>query len=193
MHIIMLTIVSSLFLLTCNAARQKTMEVKDVSTSSKNTSTPEKKAVVKEPKTLAEYDEIIETAKKNGKHVAVKFQTSWCSFCQKPELKHIFNTVADLGNFVFIHIDGDNKEFTKLKQKHGVSGYPTTIVISAETDKVHTVKGADAVGIQNTIRRVSKGQAPNKIVEVTEKENKGGAPTGKNVEKKSKKSMKPSN
>ncbi|MFC2049111.1 thioredoxin family protein [Chlamydiota bacterium] len=101
-------------------------------------------ATVSQIKWYTNYAQAVQDAAKNHKPILMFFTGSdWCGWCKKMQ-QEIFSSpdfVSQVGNsFVFVDIDFPmNQQLpadvaqqnTQLKQKYGVTGYPTVIILDA--------------------------------------------------------------
>jgi thioredoxin-related protein len=100
------------------------------------------------------YDQALEQAKKQKKHVLVDFATKWCGYCKKMQATtyqdtKILETMAK--DFVAAEVDGDSYNVIKLKDgditekgltlQYGVRGYPTTWFLESDGKKIAPVSG----------------------------------------------------
>ncbi len=96
--------------------------------------------------TKGTWAEIINIAKKENKVIFVDCYTTWCGPC-KMLSKNVFpqKAVGDYFNtsFINVKIDCEKGEGPGLKDKFGVSAFPTMLFIDANTERVlHRVVGA---------------------------------------------------
>lgn len=88
-------------------------------------------------------------AKKENKLIFFDAYTSWCGPC-KMMAKDVFtkDSVADLFNKTFINVkyDMEKGEGISLKDKYGVSAYPTYLFINGEGEIVHKIVGGMPAG-----------------------------------------------
>ena len=96
------------------------------------------------------YDEGLEKAKKENKHIFIDFTTAWCGYCKKME-KEAFadSTVIGLLNndFVAVRVDGDSKNKLDIdgyiitekdlsRKEYAVTGYPTFWFLKSDGSKL---------------------------------------------------------
>ena len=93
------------------------------------------------------FAEALEKAKTSNKLLFVDFYTSWCGPC-KMLAQDVFtlNEVADYFNerFISMKIDCEKGEGVDLRQRFGVSAYPTLLFIDGEGNVVSKIIGATA-------------------------------------------------
>lgn len=77
------------------------------------------------------FDEALQAAKKEKKHVFIDFYTDWCGPCKRMS-REVFpqKSVGDFMNarFVCLKLNAE-KEGVELAKKYGVKAYPTYYVI----------------------------------------------------------------
>ena len=93
----------------------------------------------------AKWDDVLKHAKKEKKIIFVDCYTTWCGPC-KMLSKNVFpqKEVGDYfnANFVSVKIDCEKGEGITLKDKFGVSAFPTLLFIDPKTEEVlHRVIG----------------------------------------------------
>jgi thioredoxin-related protein len=104
--------------------------------------------------TWMKYDQAVELAKKQNKHLIVDFATTWCGWCKRMQATtyqdpKILETIAK--DFVAAEVDGDSYNVIKLKDgditekgltlQFGVRGYPTTWFLESDGKKIAPVSG----------------------------------------------------
>lgn len=93
----------------------------------------------------ADWKTQLATAKKENKLIFFDAYTSWCGPC-KMMAKDVFtrDNVADLFNNTFHNVkyDMEKGEGLALKDKYGVSAYPTYLFINGEGEVVHKIVGS---------------------------------------------------
>ena len=110
------------------------------------------------------------TAKKENKLIFFDAYTTWCGPC-KVMAKNVFtrDIVADLFNDKFVNVkyDMEKGEGIALKDKYGVSAYPTYLFINGDGEVVHKIVGSmstnefmdqanNALNPENTIYGLAK-------------------------------------
>lgn len=142
-------------------------------------------ARVKHPTTKVAYEKIVKQAEDEEKAVAVKFTTSWCTWCK--EIADLFYQLeAEVKNAFFVELDGDNKEFAEEKKKHGVTGYPTTVIMNPKKGTKEVVKGAAEPVIRQAVKNAAAGKKPMPQKMVTISADQPEPPAPKTVTQKSK-------
>jgi thiol-disulfide isomerase/thioredoxin len=112
---------------------------------------------VHHPTTKAELNTLKADAQQEKKAIVIKFTTSWCSHCK--DIATILDDMArELPNVVYIELDGDNKDFTDEKKLHGVTGYPTTIIMNTTQGTKEVIPGAAETPIKQAIRNAAAGK-----------------------------------
>lgn len=93
----------------------------------------------------ADWKTQLATAKKDNKIIFFDAYTSWCGPC-KMMAKDVFtkDNVADLFNRVFLNVkyDMEKGEGPALKDKFGVSAYPTYLFINGDGEVIHKIVGS---------------------------------------------------
>jgi thiol:disulfide interchange protein len=89
----------------------------------------------------ASYDQAVAKAKEEGKPLMVDVMASWCGVCKKLDTQiWTREDVAKVSEgFVAAKVDGD--KYPDLKQKLVVSGYPTTLFLTADGKELGRVRG----------------------------------------------------
>ena len=100
------------------------------------------------------YDQALQKAKKEKKHLIVDFSTSWCGYCKKMAAttyqdSQVVATIEK--DFVPAIVDGDSYDVIKLKDgditekgltlQFGVRGYPTTWFLEPDGNKIAPIPG----------------------------------------------------
>ena len=90
------------------------------------------------------FDEALQAAKKEKKHVFIDFYTDWCGPCKRMS-REVFpqKSVGDFMNarFVCLKLNAE-KEGVELAKKYGVKAYPTYYVIDAQGKQLMTASGS---------------------------------------------------
>ena len=90
------------------------------------------------------FDEALQAAKKEKKHVFIDFYTDWCGPCKRMS-REVFpqKSVGDFMNarFVCLKLNAE-KEGIDLAKKYGVKAYPTYYVIDAQGKQLMTASGS---------------------------------------------------
>jgi len=95
------------------------------------------------------YKEAAAVAKKDNKHLLLFFTGSdWCGWCKKMD-QEVFSSTefasAEGKEFIFVEVDfpmnkqlptDEAQQNTLLKQKYGVTGYPTVIILDSNENFV---------------------------------------------------------
>ncbi|WP_316815480.1 thioredoxin family protein [Pedobacter nyackensis] len=93
----------------------------------------------------ADWKTQLATAKKEKKIIFFDAYTSWCGPC-KMMAKDVFtkDNVADLFNQTFLNVkyDMEKGEGPALKDKYGVSAYPTYLFVNGDGEVVHKIVGS---------------------------------------------------
>lgn len=91
------------------------------------------------------FQEALNKAKNCGKLLFVDCYTSWCGPC-KMLARDVFtnNEVADYFNehFISLKVDCEKGEGPEIKNRFGVSGYPTLLFINGQGEVVNKIVGA---------------------------------------------------
>ena len=90
------------------------------------------------------WGQLMAEAKKQNKPVFVDVYTTWCGPCKKmakeafpdPKVGKVFNA-----NFISYQLDAEKGEGIALAKKYAVTGYPTSIYVSAAGDLLHRAVG----------------------------------------------------
>ena len=92
------------------------------------------------------FDEALQAAKKENKHVFIDFYTDWCGPCKRMA-REVFpqKSVGDFMNarFVCLKLNAE-KEGVELAKQYGVRAYPTYYVIDADGKQLMTASGSMA-------------------------------------------------
>src|SRR2546428_4409983 len=93
------------------------------------------------------FSEVLAQAKKQGKLIFFDAYTSWCGPC-KVMANTVFKTdsVAVFFNQTFVNmkVDMEKGEGPKLKDRFGVSAYPTLLFIDGDGNLVHKIVGSSS-------------------------------------------------
>lgn len=87
------------------------------------------------------YEEGVQIAKNNNKHVLIDFYTDWCIYCKDMDE----NTYSDqrviekAKEFVCVKVDGDARQ--DLVARYGITGYPTTVFLDHLENEINRVSG----------------------------------------------------
>jgi len=91
---------------------------------------------------LHSYEDGLKQAKQDGKPLMVDVFATWCGPCKKLD-EEVFSR-ADIGEqgkqFVAVKVDGDLHQ--DVVKKLEVSGYPTTVFLTADEQELGRVRGA---------------------------------------------------
>jgi len=105
------------------------------------------------------YDEALELAKQDNKHVLVYFTTAWCGYCKlmkKTTFKDPGVVALMSEKFVLAKVDGDSRDKLKVADKSGkmidvterqltlsfgVRGYPTYIFLESDGTGIAPISG----------------------------------------------------
>jgi len=120
------------------------------------------------------YDEALQIAAKENKHVLVFFTTTWCGYCKKMKASTFKDAgVINLMNdqFVLAKVDGDSKEALTIKDKtgkmvevtereltqsFGIRGYPTTVFLKSDGSSIAPLSGyIDAKNFTTALKYIS--------------------------------------
>ncbi len=87
------------------------------------------------------FDDSLQTAKKEGKPLMVDFYTDWCGWCKKLDSDtYSDRTVRKLAEgFICVKVDADKER--ELVSKYGVNGYPTVIFFDSSGNIVNRQVG----------------------------------------------------
>lgn len=102
------------------------------------------------------FAEALAKARSEGKMIFMDCHTSWCGPC-KLLAKNVFtiDSVADFFNsqFVNVQMDMEKGEGETLKEKYGVSAYPTLLLVDGEGKEVfRSVGGCSAADLMSRFR-----------------------------------------
>merc|ERR1712146_805336 len=105
------------------------------------------KNMVKELKTLADYEEVL----KSDKLVVIDFTASWCPPCQMiaPKYAALSDEVKDYAELCKVDVD-ENEETAQLC---GIEAMPTFQFYKGG-EKVHQIRGADFEGVKAKIEEL---------------------------------------
>lgn len=91
---------------------------------------------------LDNYEEGLKKSAQEGKPLMVDVFAPWCSACKKLD-REVFSR-SDVGElsrrFVAVKVNGDERQ--DLVRKLKVSGYPTTVFMTADEEELTRVRGA---------------------------------------------------
>lgn len=90
------------------------------------------------------WDEVLETAKKENKPIFLDISASWCAPCKllkantftDPEVGEFYNT-----NFINVAFDGEKGEGVLLADKFKISAYPTLLFVNPDGQIIAKVEG----------------------------------------------------
>lgn len=88
-----------------------------------------------------DYEAALAKAEETGKPVLAVFSTSWCGPCQHM-VRNVYpqeKTIAALEEWVPVYVDGD--EHRDLVGQHGVSAYPTFVMLASTGDEIGRMVG----------------------------------------------------
>jgi len=111
------------------------------------------------------WQKVIDTAKEAQKIIFMDCYTTWCGPCKMLD-KNVFTNdqIADFfnGNFVNAKYDMEKGEGITLKDKYGVSAFPTLLFIDPATQEViHRVAGAGTVEYMMEQAKIATNPATN--------------------------------
>ncbi len=91
------------------------------------------------------WTEVLSNARQTGKVIFLDGYTTWCGPCKKMD-KEVFNRpqVANYFNQKFINVKYDMEygEGPKLKNRYGISAFPTYLFITGSGEVIHKIVGA---------------------------------------------------
>lgn len=121
------------------------------------------------------FQEALEKAKKSNKLLFVDCYTSWCGPC-KMLARDVFtnNEVADYfnANFISLKVDCEKGEGPQLRERFGVSSYPTLLFIDGNGKVVNKILGASQAPVFLT--KVKEGLDPENSLFAKEKKYEAG-------------------
>lgn len=137
----------------------------------------------------------LNTHKKSGKPMVVKFYADWCGPCK--EMKEPYMQLAkEYADIIFISINGDKAP--ELMREHGIEAYPTLIFFDKNGTQLYLREGGIGKGaLMDLVDKLKNGTMqkqevkPKKTVEkepakaVKEEPTKKEQPTSKKTSKKS--------
>ncbi|QDU81523.1 thiol:disulfide interchange protein precursor [Polystyrenella longa] len=85
--------------------------------------------------------EVAQESRETGKPMLLKFTAEWCTFCHKMEKSFNKPEVSAMVNEHFIPIKVDADEKKNLVEEIGVSGFPTTVIISPDFQVLQKITG----------------------------------------------------
>jgi thiol:disulfide interchange protein len=90
---------------------------------------------------LHDFEEAEAQAREEGKALFVDFETTWCGPCKiMDEWVYTADAVVDASlALVAVKVDGDER--LDLKDRFGVSGFPTMILLSPEGEEIRRASG----------------------------------------------------
>ena len=90
---------------------------------------------------LHDFEEAEALARAEGKLLFVDFETTWCGPCKvMDEWVYTADDVVDASQLVVaVKVDGDER--LDLKQRFGVSGFPTLILLTPEGEEINRASG----------------------------------------------------
>jgi thioredoxin-related protein len=92
--------------------------------------------------TYYDYEEGLKKAEKDSMHVAVFFETTWCTWCKKMKKTTMKDKrVVELmkNNFIAVKVDGDKRK--ELTRSYNVRGYPATWFLKSDATKIAPAPG----------------------------------------------------
>lgn len=117
----------------------------------------------------------LEKAKQENKLLFVDCYTSWCGPC-KMLARDVFtnNEVADYFNehFISLKVDCEKGEGPEIKNRFGVSGYPTLLFINGKGEVVNKIVGASTQ--PHFLENVKKGLDPKNSLYAKEQKYESG-------------------
>lgn len=121
------------------------------------------------------FQEALEKAKQSNKLLFVDCYTSWCGPC-KMLARDVFtnNEVADYFNahFVSLKVDCEKGEGPQLRERFGVSSYPTLLFIDGSGKVVNKILGASQAPA--FLKKVKEGLDPKNSLSAKEAAYEGG-------------------
>lgn len=121
------------------------------------------------------FAEALEKAKTSNKLLFADFYTSWCGPC-KMLARDVFtlNEVADYFNkhFISMKIDCEKGEGVELRQRFGVSAYPTLLFIDGKGNVVSKIVGAPTA--ENFLSKIKESLDPKNSLYAKEQRYKAG-------------------
>ncbi len=121
------------------------------------------------------FQEALEKAKQSNKLLFVDCYTSWCGPC-KMLARDVFtnNEVADYfnANFVSLKVDCEKGEGPQLRERFGVSSYPTLLFIDGNGKVVNKILGASQAPA--FLKKVKEGLDPENSLFAKEKKYEAG-------------------
>ena len=89
-----------------------------------------------------DYDAALKQAQETGQPLLVELSTSWCHFCRKMMRETLQESrVVGIINDGFVPVLLDADRHPSLVRQWGVSGYPTTVLVSPEGKMIQRLKG----------------------------------------------------
>jgi thiol:disulfide interchange protein len=116
------------------------------------------------------FDEALKLSAETGKPILLEAHASWCGVCKKMASTTmtdglVVETVN--ANYIALNLDMEKGEGPALKERFGISGYPTMLVLNADGSVKKTIKGY--VGAGDLVKELSLEQKSN---------SSGGCPLG---------------
>ena len=95
--------------------------------------------------------EVLDTAKVENKKAVVIFTATWCGSCKyfKSDVLPDQRVQSQLGRFVWVFLDVDERANREAHMKFGIHGVPTIIVLNQAGKELERIEGAPDVAMFN--------------------------------------------
>ncbi|MBI2069053.1 MAG: thioredoxin family protein [Elusimicrobia bacterium] len=92
---------------------------------------------------LTDWNQAVDIARAQNKHVLVDFYAPWCYSCYYMDKQVLANNgfAAATKDFVLLKVDVDQKEGAALKEKHRVSFLPTYLILTSDSRVAGRITG----------------------------------------------------